>query len=224
VRLQTRLASAAIALTLLAGCGNDTGATNPVASAVGQMAKASLAKGKGDKAAASPAAAPPTRQDLAAYGKPILRTRSERLGQDGFLTIADAKSNVVTWTAQGQATFSLRDGILIQTRGLGADLMSAEAPSLAQLQSGASYPRVYFFLGEDDRGTRRSYDCVAATLGREKVTVLDKTHAVTHVSELCTRPNSKVTNDFWIEGKTIRKSRQWASSRVGYVEFEQVID
>lgn len=222
--IRKRLASAAIVLALLAGCGNDTGATNPVASAVGQMAKASLAKGKGAKAAASPAPAPVSRKDLEAYGKPILRVRSERLGQDGFLTIADAKADVVTWTAQGQATFSLRDGVLIQTRGLGADLMSAEAPSLSQLQSGASYTRVYFFLGEDDRGTRRTYDCVASTVGREKVTVLDKTHDVTHVSELCTRPNSKVTNEFWIEGKTIRKSRQWASSRVSYVEFERVID
>lgn len=222
--IRKRLASAAIVLALLAGCGNDTGATNPVASAVGQMAKASLAKGKGAKAAASPAPAPVSRKDLEAYGKPILRVRSERLGQDGFLTIADAKADVVTWTAQGQATFSLRDGVLIQTRGLGADLMSAEAPSLSQLQSGASYTRVYFFLGEDDRGTRRTYDCVASTVGREKITVLDKTHDVTHVSELCTRPNSKVTNEFWIEGKTIRKSRQWASSRVSYVEFERVID
>ncbi|KAF0116608.1 MAG: hypothetical protein FD150_310 [Rhodobacteraceae bacterium] len=224
MKLQACLASAAIGLALLAGCGNDTGSTNPVASAVGQMAKASLAKGKGDKAATSAATAPTSRQDLAAFGKPILRVRSERLGQDGFLTIADAKANVVTWTAQGQATFSLRDGILIQTRGLAADLMSAEAPSLEQLKSGASYPRVYFFLGQDDRGTRRTYACVASVVGREKITVLDRTHTVTHVSERCSRPNSQVTNDFWIEGKTIRKSRQWASSRISYVEFEQVID
>lgn len=224
MRVRTRLASAVFVLALLAACGNDKGATNPVASAVGQMAKASLAKGKGAKAAPGPAAAPASRQELAAFGKPILRVRSERLGQDGFLTIVDAKADVVTWTAQGQATFSLRDGVLIQTRGLGADLMSAEAPSLAQLTSGASYTRVYYFLGEDDRGTRRTYDCVASNVGRDSITVLEKRHAVIRVSELCTRPNSKVTNEFWIEGKTIRKSRQWASSRVGYVDFERVID
>ena len=224
MRLRKRLASAAVVLALIAGCGNDSGTTNPVASAVGQMAKARLAKGKASKTASPAAAAPVSRKDLAAYGKPILRVRAELLGQDGFLTIADAKANVTTWTAQGQATFAQRDGVLIQTRGLGADLMSAEAPSLGQLTSGASYTRVYFFLGEDDRGTRRTYDCVATAVGRESITILEKTHAVTHVSELCTRPNSKVTNEFWVEGKTIRKSRQWASSRVGYIEFERVID
>lgn len=220
-----RLVAAAIALSLLGACGNDKGGGNPVAAAVGQMAKASLAKAKGGKAAAAaPAAQPVTRADLAAFGKPILRIRAERLGQDAFLTIADEKSGVVTWTAQGAATFSLRDGILIQTRGLGADLMSADAPSLAQLTSGASYTRVYFFLGPDDVGTRRTYDCTAAPVGGETIDIVGKTHAVTQVTEVCTRTGGKVTNDFWIEGKTIRKSRQWASSMVGHVEFERVID
>lgn len=224
MRSSAWLGAAAIVLVSLAGCGNDTGAANPVASAVGQMAKSTLAKGKGGKAASSAAPAKVGREELAAFGKPILRVRAEVLGQDGFLTIADTKGDVVTWTAQGQATFTQRDGVVIQTRGLGPDLMSAEAPTLAKLTSGASYPRVYYFLGEDDRGTRRSYDCVASTVGRETIDVVGKSHKVTHISELCSRPNSSVTNDYWVEGKMIRKSRQWVSSRVSYVEFERVID
>ena len=219
------LVAAAIALSLLGACGNDKGGGNPVAAAVGQMAKASLSKAKGGQAAASAGAAKPvSRDDLAAFGQPILRLRAERLGQDAFLTISDEKSGVVTWSAQGAATFSLRDGVLIQTRGLGADLMSADVPSLGQLTSGASYTRVYFFLGPDDVGTRRTYECSAATVGRETIEIVGKAHAVTHVTEVCTRTGSKVTNDFWIEGQTIRKSRQWTSSMVGYVEFERVID
>lgn len=225
MNIARRLVAAALALSLLGACGNETGGGNPMVAAVGQMAKASLAKAKGGKdAAATPAAQPVSRADLAAFGKPILRIRAERLGQDAFLTIADQKSGVVTWTAQGAATFSLRDGVLIQTRGLGADLMSAEAPSLAQLKSGASYTRVYYFLGPDDIGTRRTYECAASTVGRETIEVVGKSHAVTRVSEVCSRQGSNVTNDFWIEGTTIRKSRQWASAMVGHVEFEKVID
>ncbi len=188
------------------------------------MAQATLAKGKKGAAPAAQAAAPVGRAELAAYGKPILRVQSKALGQDGFLTIVDAKENVVTWTAQGQANFSLRDGVLIQTRGLGSDLMSAQVPSLAQLKSGASYERVYYFLGPDDIGTRRTYDCTTATIGRETIEVVGKTHATTHVTETCTRQNGKVTNDYWIEGNTVRKSRQWASNAVTYLDFEKVID
>lgn len=217
--------AAALALSLLGACGNDKGGGNPMVAAVGQMAKASLAKARAGKAsAAAPAPQPVSRADLAAFGKPILRIRAERLGQDAFLTIADEKTGVVTWTAQGAATFSLRDGVLIQTRGLGADLMSADAPSLAQLKSGASYTRVYYFLGPDDVGTRRTYECTATTVGPETIEVVGKSHAVTHVSEVCTRQGSKLTNDFWVEGNAIRKSRQWTSAMVGHVEFEKVID
>jgi hypothetical protein len=224
VRISTRLVAVVAALALLAACGNDKGGSNPVAAAVGQMAKASLAKGKSGAAPTGSAAKPVGRAELAAYGKPVLRVQSKGLGQDAFLTIVDAKDNVVTWTAQRQANFSLRDGVLIQTRGVGSDLMSAQVPSLAQLKGGASYQRIYYFLGADDIGTRRTYDCTAATIGAETIEILGKSHATTHVTETCTRPNGKVTNDYWIEGNVIRKSRQWASNSVTYLEFEKVID
>nr|WP_242678882.1 YjbF family lipoprotein [Rhodobacter calidifons] len=188
------------------------------------MAKSAVSKER--KATAKPAKATRVspREKLEANGKPILRVKAPALGQDAFLTIIDTKADVVTWTAQRQANFSLRDGVLIQTRGLGADLMSAEAPSLAQLTGGASYQRIYYFLGPDDAGTRRTYDCTAAVAGRETIEILGKSHAVTRVTETCTRSNGKVTNDYWIEGSTVRKSRQWASNAVGYLDFEKVID
>ena len=131
---------------------------------------------------------------------------------------------MLTWAADG-ATFSQRNGVLIQTRGLGADLMSAQAPSPSQLQqAGNSYQRMYYFLGEDDQGTRRTYDCTTAIVGGESVEVLGRSYATTHVTETCTRPNGKLTNDYWFQGSSIRKSRQWVSAGVGYVEFERVID
>lgn len=219
---------AALALVVLLGaCGNDGGGGNPMIAAVGQMAKSAVAGEKTKKnAAAKPAkgAKVSAREKLEASGKPALRVRAPALGQDAFLTIIDTKGDVVTWTAQRQANFSLRDGVLIQTRGLGADLMSAEAPSLAQLTGGASYQRIYYFLGPDDAGTRRTYDCAAAVAGRETIEILGKSHAVTRVTETCTRPNGNVTNDYWIEGSAVRKSRQWASNLVGYLDFEKVVD
>ena len=223
-------------VALLGACGSDGGGGggNPMIAAVGQMAKSAVSGGK--KAAAAPKAKTGTagaparagkqsaRERLEAKGNPALRVRAPSLGQDAFLTVVDTKANVVTWTAQGQANFSLRDGVLIQTRGLGADLMSADAPSLAQLKGGASYQRIYYFLGADDAGTRRTYDCAAGVVGTETIEILGKSHKVTHVTETCTRQNGKVSNDYWIEGGTVRKSRQWASGTVGYLDFEKVVD
>ncbi|MGL4237455.1 YjbF family lipoprotein [Tabrizicola sp.] len=220
-----RLCAALVALSLLAACGNDGSGPNPVVAAVGGMAKASVAKLNPKKSGTAAAPAPTTRADLEKFGMPILRVTSKPLGQDGFLTISDAKDDVVTWATSDGVTFSLRNGVLIQTRGLGADLMSADVPSVAQLKTaGGTHQRVYFFLGDDDRGTRRTYDCTTSVVGRETIEIVGRSHKVTHVSEVCARGNTQITNEYWIEGASIRKSRQWVSGQISYVEFQRVID
>jgi Group 4 capsule polysaccharide lipoprotein gfcB, YjbF len=204
--------AAAVAFSLLAGCGNDNTGPNPVVSAMGAMAKQGIAKAKAGESGAKPAdktATPAERRaKLEEAGKPVLLVSSEVLGRTGFTTILDTKDDVITWKTPDGATFSQRNGVLIQTRGLGADLMSAQVPSVGQLLApGSSYQRIYYFLGADDQGTRRTYDCTAAVVGKESIEVL-----------------GKLSNDYWIEGKTIRKSRQFASGLVGYLDFERVID
>jgi hypothetical protein len=194
------------------------------------MAKQSVAKAKAKKSggqavAAKPATPAELRAQLDAAGKPVLLATSQTLGQTSFLGVSDAKGDVITWKTPDGATFSQRNGVLIQTRGLGADLMSAEAPSVGQLlQAGSSYRRIYYFLGDDDQGTRRTYDCTTTIVGKETIEVLGRSHNATHVTETCERPLGKLTNDYWIEGQSIRQSRQWVSGRIGSVDFQRVID
>lgn len=224
VTIATRLVVAALALAMVGACGNDKSGPNPIAATLGKMAKASVARVKAKKSGGGTAPAPITRADLEKYGVPILRVTSTTLGQDGFLTISDTKGEVQTWATPDGVSFSLRNGVLIQTRGLGADLMSSQGPTIAQIASGGSYQRVYFYLGADDAATRRTFDCVAAVVGRETIEVIGRSHAVTHVTETCTQTGGKRTNDYWIEGSTIRKSRQIASAQIGYIDFERVVD
>lgn len=220
--------AAVAAVVLLSGCGNEKSAPNPLVSAIGSMAKQTVAKGKASGGVASPAkAATPAelRSELEKAGKPVLLAASQTLGQTGFLTVLDAKKDVLTWRTPDGATFSQRNGVLIQTRGLGADLMSAEAPSVAQLlNSGTAYSRIYYFLGDDDQGTRRTYECRTTLVGRETIDVLGKSHSTTHVTEICERPLGKLTNEYWIEGQSVRQSRQWVSAMIGYIDFQRVID
>lgn len=223
-----KFASALAVVALLAGCGSEKQGPNPVVAAIGGMAKSGMEKVNGKKAGEKPAgnAVSPAerRAKLEAAGKPLLRVRSEVLDQTSLMTIADAKGDVITWKTQDGATFSQRGGVLIQTRGLGSDLMSADAPSVGQLRSGASYQRIYYFLGPDDQGTRRTYDCTASVAGQDSIEIMARSYATTHVTEVCERSPGKVTNEYWIEGGSIRKSRQWVSAGIGYVDFERVID
>jgi hypothetical protein len=230
--MRRRSLAGLVALALLGACGNDR-TPNPMVAAIGDMAKSRLAKVRGGKAAepgaasAKAASAEDLRAELAKAGKPVLLVSSKTLGQTGFLRVSDAKAGVLTWTTPDGATFSQRDGVLIQTRGLRADLMSAQVPSVGQLlQAGTPYQRVYFFLGGDDQGTRRTYDCATSILGKESIDVLGRSHSATRVTETCTRSSGggKLTNEYWIEGSMIRQSRQWVSAGIGFVDFARVID
>lgn len=220
----------AAVLAVLAGCGNDNSGPNPMVSAIGAMAQQSVAKAKakrsgGQQAAAKPATPAELRAQLEQAGKPVLLVSSKTLGQTGFLNVFDAKGDILTWKTPDGVTFTQRNGVLIQTRGLGADLMSAQAPSVGQLmKAGTSYQRIYYFLGGDDQGTRRTYDCVTTIVGKEKIEVLGRSHTTTHVTENCERPLGKLANDYWIEGNSVRQSRQWVSGMIGFIEFQRVID
>ena len=229
MRSALKLVTVLAVLVALAACGNEKTGPGPVVSAIGAMAKGSVAKVKsrksGEKVSGKAVSAAEQRAALEQAGKPVLLVSSKTLGQTGFLTLFDTKADVLTWKTPDGVTFSQRGGVLIQTRGLGADLMSAQAPSVAQLmRAGDGYPRIYYFLGGDDQGTRRTYDCRTTVVGTESIEVLGRTHKATHITELCERPLGKLTNDYWVEGESIRKSRQWVSGAIGYIDFERVID
>jgi hypothetical protein len=131
----------------------------------------------------------------------------------------------VTWSTTDGTTFTFRNGVLIQTRGLGADLMSSEVPSLAQLmQDGGTYQRVYFFLGADDATTRRTYDCAVEVVGPEMIEVFQKQHRTTRIAEVCARQGGTITNEYWVEGNKVRKSKQLTSGAIGFIETEHVVD
>lgn len=212
---------------LLAGCGNDRGEPSPIGAVVGGIAKSALGRVTGRRTPqAQPAATGElTRADIEHYGIPLLRLVIKTRASDVLVTIRETKGTVVTWATTDGTTVALKDGLLIQTRGLGPDLMSAAVPTVADLSSdGVSHPRSYFFLGEDDRSLRRDYTCTVTVVGKETIKIFEKSHETQHVAEECVRAEGKITNDFWIEGEVIRKSRQWTSPGIGYMEFEKAVD
>jgi hypothetical protein len=223
-----RLAAVCLVFGLLAGCSSFVRPEpSALATAVGTAAKGAIATVKSRRGGGGQAAAPKatTREDIEEFGVPIIRAVIATLGADILMTPNDTKGDIVTYTTSDAKTFTFRQGVLIQTRGLGPDLMSAEAPTVAQLlTNGGTHPRQYFFLGADDRTTRRSYDCTPTVVGKEVIEIFGTKHNVTKVSEECSRPQGSITNEFWIEGQTVRKSRQLVSGGIGFVEFEKVVD
>lgn len=227
VTIRARLTAGLVLLAVLAACGNEKREPNPIATTLGAAATSTFAKMKSRKSGAAPTAkAPITRADIEKAGVPVLRAAVPSRGTDSFLTVLDRKDDVVIWKTAEGTTLALRNGVLTQTRGLGPDLMSSNVPSVGQLlQAGGTYQRQYFFLGSDDQSTRRTYDCTVTKVGAEVIEIFEKSHSVTRVTEDCVRPQgTRIQNEFWIEGQTVRKSKQWASALIGHVEMERVVD
>lgn len=208
------LAAALLAPAALVGCGSGGG-----------MGKALLQSVRpGADAAAGPATAAIPRAEIESVGVPVMRVRVPAMGIDVLMVQRDVRGAVTTWVTNAGQTFAFRDGVLIETRGLGADLMSAAAPSPGQLASGAGHSRSYFFIGPEDRTQRRDYACQPEERGAETVAIFGRGYATRHVAESCQRAEGRITNDFWLQGGTVRKSRQWVSSGAGYAEFERITD
>ena len=122
----------ALALAVSVGaCGNDT--TQP---GVGKAVVASL---KGRLAGGEEAPRPTADQLRAAItpefraqsgNKPLLIVTSQRVPVSSILTMFAENGGGRTYLSPDQISFSLRNGVLVATRGLGDDLMSAE-PVLA---------------------------------------------------------------------------------------------
>ncbi len=165
-----------------------------------------------------------SRADIEKSKEPVMKLRVPSRGIETFLTVRDRRGDVVNWFSADGMLFSFRNDVLIETRGLGADLMSSAAPSGGQIASGAGFRRSYFFIDADDQTGRRDYTCNTVTDGSETVTIYGRNHSTRKVSEVCERDVGRITNHYWLEGGKIRKSREWVSPGIGQIEFERVVD
>jgi hypothetical protein len=121
-------------------------------------------------------------------------------------------------------TVSLRQGVLLATRGFGADLMAADVPGAATLAKGGSaYSRAHTLLDGTDQPIRTIYSCSVMSRQPQAIVVVEVSYQTTHVVESCSDGNSTFENEFWFEGaQKLRKSRQWVSPEVGYLLIEDL--
>lgn len=161
----------------------------------------------------------PTRAQLDADGRPLLRAFLPDRNANALLFQIASNGPVQTWATVDAKTLSLRDGVLTQTRGLGGDLMSSRIPSAAAIRSGrGQVSRMHSYLGPNDRTVRLDFTCSLSDRGAERVEIAGLGFATRRVAESCMGPEGAFENLFWIEPDgTIRQSVQWVGPDVGNV-------
>ena len=218
--------SALLAVVLaLTACGSDNKATDEF-SVFRKLAEGGLSvlkpKPPGDATIGL------DRARIDSIGLPLLKVDVEKRGAVAVLGLLTQSNGTQTWVTADGITLTLRDGMIIASRGLGDDLMSAAVPASATIARGTgSVERRHYYLFGGEIETLAPFTCALASKGRETLVVYSLSYAVTHVTEACAGTSDgaavSFTNEYWIEGSgKIRQSRQWLGAGVGFLDLTEI--
>lgn len=230
------LVPALAGLVGLAGCtnrGDETGATLQTLDAIRSAAGRAVDGVGGGDAAPQPQL---TRAVLNTIDGEFIQAEVDKTGSQAFLYIAAERNGsqageeggrLLVWRTENDVTLTLRDGVLVGTRGLGGDMISAQGgPILATLRgkgTGQGAKRqVYSAL--DNKAVPMDFVCAVDNLGSETIVIVQRRHATRHLRETCELNDGSIVNDFWVDsrGSTVWRSRQWAGPNIGYITVQQL--
>ena len=208
-----------MALFGVTACGNDT-ETSPNAAVLRSFAASGAAKVKGTEGAA----APMTRARLAEVVTPVMLVTWDRTGNEALIAEIQTNGNVATWSSVDDLTISMRNGVIVATRGFGDDLMAASVPAVSRHSGGgAEHVRVHTLLNGEDQAYRTQFTCRFQNAGFQDIDIVQINYRSTHVIESCHAGDIRFQNEYWIsEDQKMRKSRQWISPAVGYFTIRDV--
>lgn len=160
-----------------------------------------------------------TRAQLAKVKTRLMMAHLEKTGAWAALSRNARNRGYETYFAVDRKSVTLNDGILTETRGLAGDLMEADISGAAAALKGGprTYIRSYAWLNGEDHLRRESYDCKVTLVGTETVEIVQRSYRARHLRELCEGQSGQFTNDYWLSGREVVKSRQWAGADIGYV-------
>ncbi len=102
-----------------------------------------------------------TPEALAKIGKPVMLAELPGVGLADILIFVQQNGTYSTWASSDGVSFSFDRGLLVATRGMGRDLMSADVEEVLRgITNGAgSGVRVHRYLDGDDQLVMTSFYC-----------------------------------------------------------------
>jgi len=132
---------------------------------------------------------------------------------------------IVVWRSEDNITLALRSGVLIATRGLGDDLLSASAQVVGTRPGPArGGGRTFQIRGLDNKQQTLRMACALQDLGADPVEIVGILYPTRHLKERCEGGGGVVQNDYWIDYRSGRvwQSRQWGGPTIGYLRIRQL--
>ena len=162
-----------------------------------------------------------TAAQIEAIGGPLLLAEAPALGTAALLPEVAWNAATRTWASADGVSLSTTGGLIVATRGLGFDLLSADVSgTLAALAGGVrqDYPRLHSYLDGENRTAFRAFRCVMTSAGRETLDAFGTRREVTRLVETCYSTGDPIVNSYWVgEDGLPWRTRQWVSPEVGPV-------
>ncbi len=161
----------------------------------------------------------------------VMEVVPELTGLQDFLSLIETRRDstpgkIEVWKSSDNRQVIMREGVLVGTKGLGGDMRSAEAAAaIAGFDGqGGGGQRLITLDRQDGTAQTVSFSCDMTQLGRETIQIVDQRVSTFHMREDCIYNKTSIRNDYWVEtaGGRMRKSRQWAGLRYGYINFTRL--
>ena len=176
-----------------------------------------------------------TRALLEQLDQPHIEVLVEREDLTGYMGLHltrrdDLPGEITIWRSSDNATLAFRNGMLMTSRGLGDDLLSAEVPAVADQPGPArGGGRSYSLRGGDNQAFQLNMVCSVTDLGPETIEIVELRYTTRHLQEHCEGgegigAKGVVVNDYWIDSRTAKlwQSRQWAGPGIGYLRIRDL--
>lgn len=156
--------------------------------------------------------------------QPLILAEGTERGLGATLIPAGRNGDVVTWRTGQNQMLSFDGGVLVATRGLGADLMSADvAATRAALTGGPNkgYARLMSYLDGDDNTLLRAMVCDMAPGTAATVDSFGLSFPTTLRVETCRTTGFTTRNRYWLNPDgTMRRAEQWVGPGAGTLVTE----
>lgn len=143
-----------------------------------------------------------------------------------FLTEIATNGSFSTWGSPDRRTITERQGFITATRGLGADLMSADVADsigLVRTRKAGQASRKHIYLDGQNREVATRFDCSIYVTGQQSISIGEISTAVTTVTERCKGASASFENTYQVapSGRIIQ-SRQWLGPVNGFLTVQKL--
>lgn len=231
IRMKSATAAVAAMTMMLAACSSDSSGRDALLLDVGKRAVSNV-KTIGKRPKGPPPPVSVTKEQLQNTKVPALLVNNVTRGGGNVLRLATRRTDanpgtIAVWGGNGAAQVVLRNGVLVGTRGIGNDLISADATATIRAINGArsgNGQRRYFISDGSYGQVELVLSCDITSLGRATTQVVHLQYATVHLRETCiggAGDRVRIDNEYWVQpgSDIVRRSRQWAGPESGYFDL-----